>query len=227
MWEKSPASGRLTFTDDVVATALGRGGMVVLESTAYPGTTEDRVAPRLEAATGLRALEDDHLVFSPERIDPGSPIYYLENTPRVVGGLGEAAGAAASSCWRADLLRARARRRLLSSAAGGDDQQVAVGPCPSGALHDPAAVRRDGGPPSRHRSLLLDEPLEPRHAFVHGVLERELAVSVGAVGGLQQGRHPVDPDPRCLPQPTGAHADSGDHADQGRPRFIETVFVGT
>ncbi len=73
--------------------------MVILESTTYPGTTEERVGPRLTEATGLTAPEDYHLVFSPERIDPGNPIYSLENTPRVVGGLGAAAGDAAAAFY--------------------------------------------------------------------------------------------------------------------------------
>jgi nucleotide sugar dehydrogenase len=73
--------------------------MVILESTTYPGTTEERVAPRLAAATGLTAPDDYHLVFSPERIDPGNPVYSLENTPRVVGGLGVAAGDAAAEFY--------------------------------------------------------------------------------------------------------------------------------
>jgi nucleotide sugar dehydrogenase len=73
--------------------------MVILESTTYPGTTEERLAPRLAAATGLHAPDDYHLAFSPERIDPGNPVYTLENTPRVVGGLGAAAGEAAAAFY--------------------------------------------------------------------------------------------------------------------------------
>jgi UDP-glucose/GDP-mannose dehydrogenase family, NAD binding domain len=66
---------------DVIAAALRPGGMVILESTTYPGTTEDRVSPRLAEGTGLRAPEDYHLIFSPERIDPGNPVYSLQNPP--------------------------------------------------------------------------------------------------------------------------------------------------
>jgi UDP-N-acetyl-D-glucosamine dehydrogenase len=97
--EKTPDLTMVDSAVDVVATALQPGGMVILESTTYPGTTEDRVAPRLAAATGLNAPDDYHLVFSPERIDPGNPVYSLENTPRVVGGLGEAAGDAAAAFY--------------------------------------------------------------------------------------------------------------------------------
>jgi UDP-N-acetyl-D-glucosamine dehydrogenase len=97
--EKVPDLTMVDSAVDVVATALRPGGMVILESTTYPGTTEDRVAPRLAELTGLRAPDDYHLVFSPERIDPGNPVYSLENTPRVVGGLGDAAGDAATEFY--------------------------------------------------------------------------------------------------------------------------------
>jgi nucleotide sugar dehydrogenase len=97
--EKVPDLTMVDAAVDVVATALRPGGMVILESTTYPGTTEDRVGPRLAEVTGLRAPEDYHLVFSPERIDPGNPVYSLENTPRVVGGLGAAAGDAAAAFY--------------------------------------------------------------------------------------------------------------------------------
>jgi UDP-N-acetyl-D-glucosamine dehydrogenase len=97
--EKTPDLTMVDSAVDVVATALRPGGMVILESTTYPGTTEDRVATRLEEATGLHAPDDYHLVFSPERIDPGNPVYSLENTPRVVGGLGAAAGDAATEFY--------------------------------------------------------------------------------------------------------------------------------
>lgn len=60
------------------------GCAVVFESTTYPGTTEKRMAPILEAESGLVAGEDFHLGYSPERIDPGSKIYTLENTPKLV-----------------------------------------------------------------------------------------------------------------------------------------------
>jgi UDP-N-acetyl-D-glucosamine dehydrogenase len=97
--EKTPDLTMVDSAVDVVASALRPGGMVILESTTYPGTTEDRVAPRLAETTGLHAPDDYHLVFSPERIDPGNPVYSLENTPRVVGGLGEAAGDAATAFY--------------------------------------------------------------------------------------------------------------------------------
>ncbi|GII86678.1 UDP-N-acetyl-D-glucosamine dehydrogenase [Sphaerisporangium siamense] len=65
---------------------LQRGTLVVLESTTYPGTTDEVVRPILEDASGLSAGADFHLAFSPERIDPGNAKYGLRNTPKVVGG---------------------------------------------------------------------------------------------------------------------------------------------
>jgi UDP-N-acetyl-D-glucosamine dehydrogenase len=66
---------------------LRPGALVVLESTTYPGTTEEIVRPLLEKASGLSAGLDFSLAFSPERIDPGNPDFGLRNTPKVVGGL--------------------------------------------------------------------------------------------------------------------------------------------
>jgi nucleotide sugar dehydrogenase len=65
---------------------LRPGMLVVLESTTYPGTTDDVVRPLLEEASGLRAGVDFHLAFSPERIDPGNERFGAHNTPKVVGG---------------------------------------------------------------------------------------------------------------------------------------------
>jgi UDP-N-acetyl-D-glucosamine dehydrogenase len=72
-----------------IARTLRTGQLIVLESTTYPGTTEEVVQPRLES-TGLKVGEDVFLAFSPERIDPGqtsSKGYTVENTPKVVGGV--------------------------------------------------------------------------------------------------------------------------------------------
>ncbi|WP_182881961.1 nucleotide sugar dehydrogenase [Microbispora sp. H10949] len=68
-----------------VAERLQAGTLVVLESTTWPGTTDELVRPILEES-GLSAGEDFHLAFSPERIDPGNPKFGLRNTPKVVGG---------------------------------------------------------------------------------------------------------------------------------------------
>ncbi len=66
---------------------LKAGTLVSLESTTYPGTTEEVVGPILEKASGLTAGIDFALAFSPERIDPGNPVYGFVNTPKIVGGL--------------------------------------------------------------------------------------------------------------------------------------------
>ncbi|MFJ2830130.1 nucleotide sugar dehydrogenase [Streptomyces sp. NPDC087263] len=82
----SPDLGAVHAAVADIAAHLVPGTLVVLESTTYPGTTDEVVRPALEAG-GLRVGEDFHLAFSPERIDPGNPTYGLENTPKVVGGI--------------------------------------------------------------------------------------------------------------------------------------------
>jgi UDP-N-acetyl-D-glucosamine dehydrogenase len=68
---------------------LQRGQVIVLESTTYPGTTRERLAPVLEES-GYRVGEDFHLAFSPERVDPGRTDHTLRNTPKVIGGITDA-----------------------------------------------------------------------------------------------------------------------------------------
>lgn len=75
---------------DMLCPHLRPGATVILESTTYPGTTDELVAPRIENATGLVADVDYFLGYSPERIDPGNPIWNLVNTPKVVSGVGPA-----------------------------------------------------------------------------------------------------------------------------------------
>ncbi len=74
---------------------LRRGHLVVLESTTYPGTTRGEVLPILEEESGLRAGEDFHVAFSPERIDPGRTDWTTKTVPKVVGGINEASTEAA------------------------------------------------------------------------------------------------------------------------------------
>jgi UDP-N-acetyl-D-glucosamine dehydrogenase len=69
-----------------IAAVLKPGQLVVLESTTYPGTTRERLGPILER-TGMKAGEDFHLAFSPERIDPGRTDYTVRTTPKLVGGI--------------------------------------------------------------------------------------------------------------------------------------------
>ena len=82
-----------------VGARLRRGQLVILESTTYPGTTEQVLKPLLESS-GLRCGHDFLLAFSPERIDPGNTKFGLRNTPRVVGGLGPDATAAVAAFYR-------------------------------------------------------------------------------------------------------------------------------
>ncbi|HEY1450684.1 MAG TPA: nucleotide sugar dehydrogenase [Solirubrobacteraceae bacterium] len=81
-----------------LAEVLQAGQLVVLESTTYPGTTRERVAPLLEES-GLAAGRDFHLAFSPERVDPGRTDFTLRNTPKVLGGLTEACFTAAEALY--------------------------------------------------------------------------------------------------------------------------------
>ena len=74
-----------------IAPYLKKGVMVVLESTTYPGTTEELIRPILEEGSGLVCGEEFFLGFSPERVDPGNLIYETKNTPKVVGAIGETA----------------------------------------------------------------------------------------------------------------------------------------
>ena len=73
-------------TTETIAEHLRKGQLVVLESTTYPGTTDEEMLPILERS-GLKAGKDFFLAFSPERENPGDPVYTAENTPKVVGGL--------------------------------------------------------------------------------------------------------------------------------------------
>lgn len=82
---------------------LKRNTMVVLESTTYPGTTEELVKPILEKESGLMCGKDFYLGFSPERVDPGNMLYKTKNTPKVVGAIGEEARMVISKMYEAIL----------------------------------------------------------------------------------------------------------------------------
>jgi UDP-N-acetyl-D-glucosamine dehydrogenase len=74
-----------------VARRLRKGQLVILESTTYPGTTDELVCPELESS-GLKVGEDFYLAFSPERVDPSNPTFGIKNTPKVVGGVDDESG---------------------------------------------------------------------------------------------------------------------------------------
>jgi UDP-N-acetyl-D-glucosamine dehydrogenase len=82
---------------------LSKNTMVVLESTTYPGTTEELIKPILEKESGLKCGVDFYLGFSPERVDPGNAVYKTTNTPKVVGAIGEDAKETITAMYRAIL----------------------------------------------------------------------------------------------------------------------------
>ncbi len=82
---KDPDMSYIIAAAEAIAAHLRRGMLVILESTTYPGTTEEVVQPILERS-GLRAGKDFFLAFSPERIDPGNPTFKTRNVPKVLGG---------------------------------------------------------------------------------------------------------------------------------------------
>jgi UDP-N-acetyl-D-glucosamine dehydrogenase len=83
---KDPDMSYIVSAVEAIAKHLHKGMLIVLESTTYPGTTDEVVQPILEAA-GLTAGADFFIAFSPERVDPGNPNFQTHNVPKVVGGL--------------------------------------------------------------------------------------------------------------------------------------------
>ncbi len=96
--EGGPDLGPVLSAAQSIAAHLHPGQLVILESTTYPGTTSDELRPVLEAG-GLVAGRDFHLAFSPERIDPGNPVFGMRNTPKVVGGHTEGCTQAAADFY--------------------------------------------------------------------------------------------------------------------------------
>ncbi|MEI2638467.1 MAG: nucleotide sugar dehydrogenase [Microthrixaceae bacterium] len=94
MGEGVPDLSYIESAAQTVSPYITAGSTVILESTTYPGTTEELTGPILEAGSGLRVGADFHLGYSPERIDPGNQTWRLENTPKVVSGVDEASLAA-------------------------------------------------------------------------------------------------------------------------------------
>src|SRR4051812_12735197 len=82
---KDPDMSYIVSAVEGIAKYLHPGMLIILESTTYPGTTDEVVQPMLEA-TGLKAGVDFFLAFSPERVDPGNPTFQTHNVPKVVGG---------------------------------------------------------------------------------------------------------------------------------------------
>jgi UDP-N-acetyl-D-glucosamine dehydrogenase len=95
---KDPDMSYVVQAVEVTARFIHRGQLVILESTTYPGTTDEVVKPALEAK-GLVAGEDFYLAFSPERVDPGNPTFVTRNIPKVVGGINKASTDAAAALY--------------------------------------------------------------------------------------------------------------------------------
>ena len=89
---KDPDLSYVVAAGEAIAAQLRPGQLVILESTTYPGTTDDVLVPILEG-TGLSVGQDVFLCFSPERVDPGNPTWQTKNTPKVLGGVTGACGA--------------------------------------------------------------------------------------------------------------------------------------
>jgi UDP-N-acetyl-D-glucosamine dehydrogenase len=96
---REPDLSYIVKTGETIAKQLRRGQLIVLESTTYPGTTNQLLRPILEAR-GLKAGEDFFLAFSPEREDPGNPHYSTSTIPKVVGGIDAASGELAVALYK-------------------------------------------------------------------------------------------------------------------------------
>jgi UDP-N-acetyl-D-glucosamine dehydrogenase len=97
--DRAPDLSYIESSAATLARYLRPGATVVLESTTYPGTTEELVGPILSEGSGLTVGTDFHLGYSPERIDPGNPTWTLVNTPKVVSGVDAASLAAVQSFY--------------------------------------------------------------------------------------------------------------------------------
>src|SRR5207245_4774828 len=96
---REPDLSYIVNTGKAISKHLRRGQLIVLESTTYPGTTEDLLRPILEES-GLSAGTDFFLAFSPEREDPGNPHFSTRNIPKIVGGIDPDSGRLAAALYR-------------------------------------------------------------------------------------------------------------------------------
>ena len=96
---KDPDLSYVVKAAETIRDHLHSGMLVILESTTYPGTTDEIVLPILEE-TGLRVGKDFYLAFSPERVDPGNPNFSTRNIPKVVGGITQTCGKLASALYQ-------------------------------------------------------------------------------------------------------------------------------
>jgi UDP-N-acetyl-D-glucosamine dehydrogenase len=101
---KDPDLSYVVLAVEAVAATLRKGQLIILESTTYPGTTDEVVQPMLEAK-GLAADVDFYLAFSPERVDPGNQQFTTKNIPKIVGGIGDASTEIAAALYAATVER--------------------------------------------------------------------------------------------------------------------------
>ena len=97
---QQPDISYVKLSAESISKYLRKGTMVVLESSTYPGTTEELVKPILEKGSGLICGTDFYLGFSPERVDPGNAVYHTKNTPKVVGAIGKDATEVIAAMYR-------------------------------------------------------------------------------------------------------------------------------
>jgi UDP-N-acetyl-D-glucosamine dehydrogenase len=84
---RTPDISFITYAVDCLIPCLKKGMLVVLESTTYPGTTEELIGARIEQELNLKVGEDIFVAFSPERVDPGNTHWHTKNTPKIIGGI--------------------------------------------------------------------------------------------------------------------------------------------
>lgn len=106
---KRPDLAALEAASSAVGAALAPGGVLIFESTVYPGATEEICVPILERTSGLRYLKDFHVGYSPERINPGDKQHRLENTLKVTAGSSDAAAEFVDTLYR-DIVKAGTHR---------------------------------------------------------------------------------------------------------------------
>lgn len=99
---KQPNMSYVESSAKAIAANFTKGTLIVLESTTYPGTTEELIKPILEA-TGMECGKDFFLAYSPERVDPGNKDFNTKNTPKVVSGITESCTKVAAAMYRAVL----------------------------------------------------------------------------------------------------------------------------
>lgn len=97
---QQPDVSYIVSSAEAIGKYLKKETMVVLESTTYPGTTEEILKTKLEELSHLKCSEDFYLGFSPERVDPGNEVYKTKNTPKIIGGLGKDANECISAMYK-------------------------------------------------------------------------------------------------------------------------------